>query len=40
MGIGMLVIGVFFTAWWRLRPLRRDPPQPGQPQPTATGTSQ
>ena len=28
MGIGMLLIGGFFTAWWRLRPLHRDPPQP------------
>jgi hypothetical protein len=35
MGIGMLIIGVFFTTWWRLRPLRRDPPQPD-----ATGTGQ
>ena len=35
MGIGMLVIGVFFTTWWRLRPLRRDPPQPD-----ATGSGQ
>ena len=32
MGIGMLIIGGFFTAWWRLRPLRRDQP------PDATGT--
>ena len=35
MGIGMLIIGGFFTTWWRLRPLRRDPPQPD-----ATGTGQ
>ena len=35
MGIGMLIIGVFFTSWWLLRPLRRDPPQPD-----ATGTGQ
>ena len=35
MGLGMLVIGAFFTTWWRLRPLRRDPPQPD-----ATGTGQ
>jgi hypothetical protein len=28
MGIGMLIIGVFFTVWWRLRPLRRNPTQP------------
>ncbi len=28
MGIGMLIIGIFFTTWWRLSPLRRDqPPQ-------------
>jgi hypothetical protein len=33
MGIGMLVIGGFFAAWWRLRPLRRPEPQPDQPQP-------
>jgi hypothetical protein len=33
MGIGMLVIGVFFTTWWRLSPLRRD-----QPPSDATGT--
>jgi hypothetical protein len=36
MGIGMLVIGGFFTAWWRLSPLRRDPP----PDATGTGTGQ
>ena len=30
MGIGMLVIGGFFTTWWRLRPLRHD--EPDQPQ--------
>ena len=35
MGIGMLIIGGSFTAWWRLRPLRRDPPQPD-----TTGTGQ
>jgi len=33
MGIGMLVIGVFFTTWWRLSPLRHD-----QPPSDATGT--
>ena len=33
MGIGMLVIGGFFAAWWLLRPLRRPEPQPDQPQP-------
>ena len=32
MGIGMLIIGIFFTTWWRLSPLRRDQP------PDATGT--
>jgi hypothetical protein len=35
MGIGMLIIGVFFTAWWRLSPLRRDQPPPDT---TGTGT--
>jgi hypothetical protein len=35
MGIGMLIIGVFFTTWWRVRPLRRDAPEPD-----ATGTGQ
>jgi hypothetical protein len=39
MGIGMLGIAVFFLTWWRLRPLRRDEPQPDQPQPD-TGTAQ
>jgi len=33
MGLGMLVIAVFFLTWWRLRPLQRDEPQPDQPQP-------
>jgi hypothetical protein len=28
LGLGMLVVGVFFLAWWRLRPLRRDQPPP------------
>lgn len=37
MGIGMLVIGGFFTAWRLLRPLQREEPQPDQPQPD-TGT--
>jgi hypothetical protein len=32
MGIGMLVIGTFFLAWWQLSPLHRDQP------PDATGT--
>ena len=27
MGIGMLVVGAFFLAWWRLKPLRRDQPR-------------
>jgi len=36
MGIGMLVLGVFFLLWWRLRPLQR--PQPDQPLPPETGT--
>jgi hypothetical protein len=34
MGIGMLVVGLFFLAWWRLNPLRREPP----PDSTTTGT--
>src|SRR2546429_9941061 len=38
MGLGMLVIPVFFLTWWRLPPLHRDEPQPDQPQP-ATRTS-
>jgi hypothetical protein len=33
LGIGMLAIGAFFAAWWRLRPLQRPEPQPDQPQP-------
>lgn len=33
MGIGMLIISIFFLTWWRLSPLRRDQPPPG-----ATGT--
>ena len=37
MGIGMLVLGVFFLLWWRLRPLQR--PQPDQPEPPETGTA-
>ena len=36
MGIGMLIIGGFFTAWWRLRPLRRE--EPDQPKAYDTGT--
>lgn len=38
MGIGMLIIGGFFTVWWRLRPLQHD--QPEQPRPYETGTGQ
>jgi hypothetical protein len=31
MGLGMLVVGIIFLAWWRLRPLQReDPGQPSQ----------
>ena len=26
MGIGMLVVGVLFVLWWRLKPLRREEP--------------
>jgi hypothetical protein len=33
MGLGMLVIGVFFTTWWRLRPLRPAEPPAEEPQP-------
>ena len=36
MGIGMLIIGVFFTTWWRLSPLRRE--EPDQPKAYETGT--
>jgi hypothetical protein len=28
MGLGMLVLGTFFLAWWQLSPLRRDQPPP------------
>ena len=37
MGLGMLIIGAFFTVWWRLRPLRHDEPQPDEPQPDTGG---
>jgi hypothetical protein len=37
MGIAMLLIGGFFAAWWRLRPLQRPEPQPDQPPVDATG---
>jgi hypothetical protein len=36
MGIGMLIIAVFFLTWWRLRPLRRE--EPDQPKAYDTGT--
>ena len=37
MGLGMLVLGALFLLWWRLRPLRREPPE--EPAPAqATGT--
>jgi len=26
MGLGMLVLGLFFLLWWRLRPLHHEPP--------------
>jgi hypothetical protein len=26
MGLGMLVLGLFFLLWWRLRPLHRELP--------------
>ena len=35
MGLGMLVISVFFLTWWRLRPLRREEPE--QPKAYETG---
>jgi len=38
MGLGMLVVGVFFISWWRLNPLRRVEPPPGQTPPYETGT--
>ena len=38
MGIGMLIIGGFFTAWWRLRPLRHE--QLDNPPPYQTGAGQ
>ena len=28
MGIGMLVVGLFFLAWWRLNPTQRNQPPP------------
>ena len=38
MGIGMLVIGLIFVAWWRLRPLQREQPSTGGAD-TGTGTA-
>ena len=38
LGIAMLILGVLFLLWWRLSPLRRDPPD--QPPPYQTGTGQ
>jgi hypothetical protein len=35
MGLGMLVVGVFFILWWRLRPIRHE-----QPHHDATRTGQ
>lgn len=45
LGIGMLVVGLFFLAWWRLRPLRpadevdrhdpRESPDEGEPRVTS-----
>jgi quinol-cytochrome oxidoreductase complex cytochrome b subunit len=37
MGLGMLVVGVFFLAWWRLRPLRREEPDQSGAHTTGTG---
>jgi hypothetical protein len=37
MGIGMLIVGVLFVLWWRLRPLVR-PSQPDAAGTGATGT--
>jgi quinol-cytochrome oxidoreductase complex cytochrome b subunit len=28
MGLGMLVVGVFFIVWWRLNPVRHEQPEP------------
>jgi hypothetical protein len=35
MGIGMLIVGVLFVLWWRLRPLQR----PSRPDPAGTGAT-
>ena len=40
MGIGMLIIGGFFTVWWRLRPLRHAQPGPDARQPDTGGAVQ
>jgi hypothetical protein len=37
MGIGMLAVGLFFLAWWRLKPLRHDQPEESKPYETGTG---
>ena len=37
MGLGMLIIGGFFTVWWLLRPLRREQPRPDELQPDTGG---
>ena len=37
MGIGMLILGILFLLWWRLRPLQR--PQPDQPEPPGPGAA-
>src|SRR5581483_2574730 len=39
MGIGMLIVGLFFVAWWRLRPLQREqPPDAAMTGPDGTRT--
>jgi hypothetical protein len=35
MGIGMLIVGVIFLAWWRLNPVKPAEPPPGA---TRTGS--
>jgi hypothetical protein len=41
MGLGMLVVGLFFLAWWRLNPVQRQqsPSDPAGTGPDMTGTS-
>jgi hypothetical protein len=39
MGIGMLIIGAFFTLWWQLRPLQREQPPADTTAPYTTGTA-